>query len=416
MKEEVLKIEDLVVAYGNKKIIDGLNASIYKGEFVGIIGPNGTGKSTLIKAITSIIDSENGSIFIKGNKHTNLSKRQLAKLVAVVPQEFNIEYDFTNFDIVMMGRNPHIARKNKLGKKDYEVVKEAMVMTNTWKFKDRFFNELSGGERQRVIVARAIAQQSSIILLDEPTSHLDIHHQLEIMELIYMLKEKRDITVVAVLHDINMAARFSDRLILLHNGQVLAQGNPEEVVKEENLSKVYDMEMIVRNNKILGKKEILPLRVIKKEINRKHIKIHVICGGDTGGEILEQLNSLGFQVSAGVVNQGDSDWEICNILKIPCVDAPPFSHFTSKEASESLEFIRQSDYVLVTNVPYGKGNLINLQVLKETKIPIYFLKNEMQIDYTQGQATEILNELKNKENFHFILEYKEFLEKIHIMN
>lgn len=412
MREEILKIQDLVVTYGEKKIINGLKLSVFQGEFVGIIGPNGTGKSTLIKAITGIIDPKNGSIFVEGKDYKNISKKQLAKSVAVVPQEFNIEYAFTNFDIVMMGRNPHIDKKHKLGKKDFEIVKEAMMMTNTWKFKDSFFNELSGGERQRVIVARAIAQQSSIILLDEPTSHLDIHHQLEIMELIHMLKEERNITVVAVLHDINMAARFSDRMILLSQGQVLMQGSPREVVKEENLSKVYSMEMIVRDNKILGKKEVIPLRVIKKETDKRHRRVHVICGGATGGEILEKLNSLGFSVTAGVINQGDSDWEICNILNIPCIDAPPFSGFTEREGEKNLEWIRQSDYVLVTNVPYGKGNLINLQILKDTQTPICFLKDEAQIDYTQGEATKILQELQGKENFHIISSYKEFLDKM----
>ncbi len=412
MKEEVLKVQDLVVAYGNKKIIDGFNLSIDQGEFVGIIGPNGAGKSTLVKAITNIMDSQRGFIWIKGYLNRKLSKRQLAKLIAVVPQEFHIEYEFTNYDIVLMGRNPYIDRKHKLGQRDYEIVKEAMMMTNTWSFRDSLFNELSGGERQRVIVARAIAQQSSIILLDEPTSHLDIHHQLEVMELIDRLKKKRGLTVVAVLHDINMAARFSDRLVLLSHGQVIAQGSPEEVVKEENLSKVYRMEMMVRENKILGKKEIIPLRVLKEKVETKHRKIHVICGGGTGGKILEQLNSLGFQISAGVINQGDSDWEICKSLNIPCVDAPPFSYFTSKEAKENVALIHQCDFVLVTDVPYGKGNLINLEILKEVEKPIYFLKKQEEIDYTQGEATKILKELQEKENFYFISEYEEFLKKL----
>ncbi|RBP44981.1 ABC transporter ATP-binding protein [Garciella nitratireducens] len=412
MKKEILKIQDLVVAYGDKKIIDGLNLSIYQGEFVGIIGPNGTGKSTLVRAITNILDYQDGSIWIKGSLNKKLSKRQLAKLVAVVPQEFHIEYAFTNYDIVMMGRNPHIDRKHRLGQRDHKIVKEAMIMTNTWKFRDNFFHELSGGERQRVIIARAIAQQPSIILLDEPTSHLDIHHQLEVMELISQLKRKRGLTVVAVLHDINMAARFSDRLILLSQGKAIVQGSPEEVIQEENLSKVYHMEMMVRDNRILGKKEVIPLRVLKQKVEINDKKIHVICGGATGGKILEQLKSLGLQVSAGVINQGDSDWEICKSLNIPCIEAPPFSHFTSKEAQKNAIFIEKSDFILVTDVPYGRGNLINLELLKEIKKPIYFLKAQGKIDYTQGKATEILEQLQNKKNFHWISSYEEFLKKI----
>jgi len=247
MDKKVVKIQDLEVAYGEKKIINGLNFSVNQGEFVGIIGPNGTGKSTLVKAITNIIQKSSGKIEIMGYDNTKISKKELAKHVAVVPQEFNIEYDFTNWDIVMMGRNPHTKRRNKKNFEDFEIVQEAMKLTNTWQFKDALFNELSGGERQRVIVARAIAQQTQIILLDEPTSHLDIHHQLEIMELIHKLKEDRGVTIVAILHDVNLATRFSDRLILMNNGKVLVEGNPDKVIQEEYLSQLYKMEMICWN-------------------------------------------------------------------------------------------------------------------------------------------------------------------------
>jgi len=410
MKVEIVKTIDLVVSYGEKRVLDGLNLSIYQGEFVGIIGPNGTGKSTLVKAITNIIHSHSGDIFIEGKENRKISKRDRAKLVAVVPQEFTIEYEFTNFDIVMMGRNPHIDKQNKIGQKDYDIVKEAMTMTNTWDFKDRYFNELSGGERQRVIVARAVAQQTHIILLDEPTSHLDIHHQLEVMELIHMLKEKRNITVIAVLHDINMAARFSDRLVLLNRGKVVADGTPEEVVKEKYLSKLYNMEMIVRENKVLGKREIIPLRVIKKVTEKKDVKIHVICGGGTGEKILEKLNSLGFSVTAGVINRGDSDWEICKILHIPCIDAPPFSGYTQEEANDNMELLNKADCVLVTNVPFGKGNVKNLEVLLKVKKPIYFCQDHRQVDYTEGEATKIIIKLRDNENFITINNYEEFLQ------
>ncbi|MPW26933.1 ATP-binding cassette domain-containing protein [Alkalibaculum sp. M08DMB] len=413
MNLEVLKTENLVVSYGDKRVLDCLNISIYKGEFVGIIGPNGTGKSTLVKAITNIIDSHSGDIFIEGRENRNISKKERAKLVAVVPQEFSIDYEFTNLDIVMMGRNPHIDKKNKIGQKDFDIVKEAMTLTNTWDFKDRFFNELSGGERQRVIVARAIAQQTHIILLDEPTSHLDIHHQLEVMELIHLLKKKRNITVVAVLHDINMAARFSDRLILINHGKVVADGTPEEVIKEEHLSKLYSMEMIVRENKILGKREIIPLRAIKELTEKKGINIHVVCGGGTGEKILERLKSLGFNVTAGIINEGDSDWEICKILKIPCVVAPPFSGYSNEDADKNRILINQSDYVLVTSVPFGIGNLLNLEVLRNIEKPIYFYQNsKIDIDYAQGKAIKLLDELQKKENFNYIQNYDELLQKL----
>lgn len=412
MTKTVLETKDITVSYGEKIILKRLNICIKEGEFIGIIGPNGTGKSTLIKAITDIIDINTGEIIVNNINNKELSKRERAKLIAVVPQEFSIDFDFTAFDIVMMGRNPHSYEKKKTENNDFEIVKEAMLLTNTWIFKDRYFNQLSGGERQRIIVARAIAQQSKIILLDEPTSHLDIHHQLEVMELIHMLKKKRNITVIAVLHDVNMAARFSDRLVLLNNGCVVAEGTPQEVIKEEYLSELYHMEMIVRDNKILGKKEIIPLRVIKNKSIQKNLRIHVICGGGTGEEIIEKLNSLGFIVTAGVINEGDSDWELCKILNIKCVDALPFSGISEEESKDNLRFINKADCVLISNVPFGTGNLKNLQVLLDIDKDIYMLKNRTEIDYCEGMAHKIIKKLEDKENFIYINNYDEFISKI----
>lgn len=412
MTSAVLETRNLTVSYGEKIILNKLNMKIHQGEFVGILGPNGTGKSTLIKAITQLIDIQSGEIYIQNINNNNLTQKDRAKLISVVPQEFSIEFDFTNFDIVMMGRNPHMGKKSKKENNDYEIVKEAMILTNTWNYKDRDFNELSGGERQRVIVARAIAQQTDIILLDEPTSHLDIHHQLEVMELIQLLKDKKNITVMAVLHDINMAARFSDRLMLLSDGNVVAQGTPEEVIKEENLSKIYHMEMIVRENKILRKKEIIPLRVIKDN-EASHVgKVHVISGGGSGEEILERLNSKGFTVSAGVLNQGDSDWEICQILKIPCADALPFSSISYENQMDNLKLIEKCDYILVTDVPFGTGNLGNIEVLQNVYKPIFVLRNDEEFDYTQGKASQVFNSLEKKPNFRYIDSYDEFIKFI----
>ncbi|MFZ7119932.1 MAG: ABC transporter ATP-binding protein [Eubacteriaceae bacterium] len=412
MTKTVLETKNITVSYGEKIILKRLNICIEEGEFVGIIGPNGTGKSTLIKAITDVIDINSGEIIVNNTNNKELSKRERAKLIAVVPQEFSIDFDFTAFDIVMMGRNPHSYEKKKTENNDFEIVKEAMILTNTWVFKDSYFNKLSGGERQRIIVARAIAQQSKIILLDEPTSHLDIHHQLEVMELIHMLKKKRNITVIAVLHDVNMAARFSDRLVLLNDGNVVAEGTPQEVIKEEYLSELYHMEMIVRDNKILGKKEIIPLRVIKNESIQKNLRIHVICGGGTGEEIIEKLNSLGFIVTAGVINEGDSDWELCKILNIKCVDALPFSGISEEESKDNLQFINNADCVLISNVPFGTGNLKNLQVLLNINKDIYMLKNRTEIDYCEGMAHNIIKKLEDKENFIYINNYDEFISKI----
>jgi len=410
--ENILKIENLLIAYGDKVILENISFAVKEGEFLGIIGPNGTGKSTLIKAITELIDVKGGKITINGRDNREISKRDRAKLIAVVPQEFSIDFEFNVFDIVMMGRNPHMYGKKKKGENDLDIVKEAMIMTNTWQLKDRLFNELSGGEKQRIIIARALAQQTRIILLDEPTAHLDIHHQLEILELVRLLKDKRNLAIIAVLHDINMAARFSDRLILLNEGKVVVEGTPEEVIDEKYLRKVYKMEMLVRQNKVLSVKEIVPIRVMKELMNGKKVRIHVICGGGTGEQILEMINSLGFEVTCGVLNRGDSDWDMCRLLRIKCVEVPPFSDISEKELSENRRLLEAADLVLVSDVPYGMRNLKNLEQLIDIDKRIYMKRTQSQVDFTVGLATNIIKKLEKKDNFRYIESYNEFIEII----
>ena len=405
-----LILENITVAYGEKTVLENLNINIDEGEFVGIIGPNGTGKSTLIKAITDIIEVKDGNIILNGKNNVKIGRKERARLVAVVPQEFNTDFEFKAFDIVMMGRNPHVGKGRKDSLRDYDIVYEAMIMTNTWQFKERYFNQLSGGERQRVIIARAIAQQTRIILLDEPTSHLDIHHQLEVLELVKMLNKKKKTTILAVLHDINMAARFSDRLILLNDGKIMADGSPDKVVDEKFLGKVYEMEMVIRKNKMLSTKEVVPIRVIKSKAKIKSTHVHVICGGGSGEQILESLKSNGFEVSCGVLNKGDSDWEICKMIDIYCVECKPFSEIDQGSHLKNIEMIKKSDCILVTDVPFGLGNLKNLEALLESDNPIYMIKRQGQFDYTEGIAEELLNKIEKLKGINYIKGYQEFLD------
>lgn len=410
--KEMLNVQNLTVCSGNKKILNSIDFSANEGEFIGIIGPNGAGKSTFIKAITDLIDIKDGKVTIDGTDNKKLSKRNRAKLVAVVPQEFNVDFEFSVFDIVMMGRNPHIQKKKPETKNDIEIVRDAMRLTNTWHLKDRIFNEISGGEKQRAIIARAIAQQTKLILMDEPTSHLDIHHQIEILELANMLRKKKNITIIAVLHDINMAARFCDKLVLISEGKKIAEGPPDKVIDKKYLQQVYKMEMIIRKNKILSVKEIVPLRVMKDKKVVEKLNVHVICGGGTGSQLLERLISLGFDVSSGVLNIGDSDWEVCRMLGIKCIEVPPFSSIAEKHMIENLKLIEKADIILITDVPYGIENIKNLEVLLnlDADKKIFIKKSHSKFDYTGGRALAIIEELEKRGNLKCIENYEEFID------
>lgn len=254
-----IKVKDLSWNYGEETILRGLNLNIEKGKFYSILGPNGSGKTTLLKNILKLLAPKKQSIFIGDEDITNISTKEMAKKIASVPQDTNVSFDFSVLDIVLMGRTPYLKRFEVEGEKDLAIAKEAMELTDTWRFKDKLINTLSGGERQRVIVARAMVQKTEILLLDEPISHLDIHHQVELLDTVSSLSKDKGITVVAVLHDINMAAQFSDYLILLSDGEIVSAGTPEEVIIKEKIQEVYKMECCIIKNPITMKPHVIPI-------------------------------------------------------------------------------------------------------------------------------------------------------------
>lgn len=254
-----ITVKDLRFKYGEVTVLDGLNFEIQRGKFYSILGPNGCGKTTLLKNMLKILEPNKNSIFIEGNDIYNLSTKKMSRLVASVPQDTSVDFDFSVLDIVLMGRTPYLKSFELESEKDLQIAKEAMEMTDTLRLKDKSIKNLSGGERQRVIVARAIVQQTNILLLDEPISHLDINHQVGLLDTVAFLCKERGITVSAVLHDINMAVEYSDYIILLNEGCVVAMGTPKEVIKKEIVQQVYKMDCCVIENPITGKPHVIPI-------------------------------------------------------------------------------------------------------------------------------------------------------------
>lgn len=257
--EYSIMVNNLNCILNGSNILNNINLSFEKGKFYSIVGPNGSGKTTLLKNILKLIEVDKKTVFIDKNDVTQLKSNELSKLVSYVPQNTNIEFNFSVLDIVMMGRNPYLKRFQAESKNDYEIAEKAMNITNIWNLKDRGINTLSGGERQRVIIARALTQSTDIILLDEPISQLDIHHQINLMNLLKELTEKMNITVITVIHDLNYAIQYSDYLIFLNEGKVFSCGYPEEVITKENLNKVYNMDFHIMKNSLTNKPIILPI-------------------------------------------------------------------------------------------------------------------------------------------------------------
>ncbi|NLL71254.1 MAG: heme ABC transporter ATP-binding protein [Epulopiscium sp.] len=254
-----LRIQDLHWSFSEQRILDGVNLSIQKGKFYSIIGPNGSGKTTLLKNIGSILSPVKNTIFLEEQDITSLSRRKIAQKIASVPQNTEVDFSFTAFDIVLMGRTPYLGRFQGESKEDQKIAEEAMKMTHTWHFRSKKINELSGGERQRVIMARAIAQKTSLLLLDEPISHLDLQHQIEVMKMVKKLNQQQEVTVIAVLHDLNLAAEYSDIIILLHEGSILAMDHPKNVLTKERIKEAYGLEVYIMKNPMTQRPHIIPI-------------------------------------------------------------------------------------------------------------------------------------------------------------
>ncbi|GMQ58482.1 ABC transporter ATP-binding protein [Vallitalea sediminicola] len=253
----IVSTKKLNFNYGEKSILKDLSIDIEKGLFYSIIGPNGSGKTTLLKLLAGILPSNKKTIYIKNDDIHTIKQKEIAKRLSVVPQITDMQYEFSVYDIVMMGRSPYTARFQKNTEEDIKIVDDAMNETGVIELKEKKITQLSGGELQRVILARAIAQETDIMLLDEPISHLDIGYQYEISELVHNLCKKKGITVINIVHDLNIAMRYSDKILMLKNGQVYRYGNPEEVITKESIKDVYSIDVELINHPILTDKKVI---------------------------------------------------------------------------------------------------------------------------------------------------------------
>lgn len=242
MVNGIVETQDLHFSYREKEVLDGISLSVGKGEIVGILGPNGCGKTTLLRNLNRNLSPERGCVLVEGEDIAGMHKREIARKVAAVPQTNEIGFAFTVREVVEMGRMPFQEAFRGTSSEDSRIVDEAMEQTGITDMADRQVNTMSGGERQRVIIARAIAQTPEVLLMDEPTLHLDINMQFEVLDLVSRLSKEKGLTVVVVSHDLPMVARYCDRMILVHDHRIFAYGRPEEVLTPENMRTVFGID------------------------------------------------------------------------------------------------------------------------------------------------------------------------------
>ncbi len=259
MAELALEILNVRCGYRAAPVLHGVTFVVGAGQFLGVVGPNGSGKTTLLRAISRALAPLGGRVLLSGRDVLGLAPRAVAREVAVVSQDPPADMGFTVEQFVLLGRLPHLGRLEPEGPRDWEAARSAMVRVGVERLAGRRLGELSGGERQKVALARAFCQAPRVLLLDEPTAHLDINHQVEVMDTLDTLRREDDLTVLAVLHDLNLAALYCDRLLLLAGGRIDAAGPPEAVLTEERLRRVYGCPVRVGRHPVTGTPLVLPV-------------------------------------------------------------------------------------------------------------------------------------------------------------
>ena len=242
-----IQTKNLMFGYKEKPVLDGVSLSVGKGQMLGILGPNGSGKTTLLKIFSAVLTGK-GEVKLNGRNIAEYGRLQLSRIFAVVPQESQISFPYTVAEIVLMGRASSHSPFVLEAKKDLEIARASMELTDCLSLSDRYLHELSGGEKQRVIIARALAQEPEILLLDEPSAFLDLKHQVQVFELLRRLNGERGLTIIAALHDVNLAALFFPRLVMLFDGRIYRDGSPNDVLTEKTIEEVYGIRVRVEKD------------------------------------------------------------------------------------------------------------------------------------------------------------------------
>lgn len=378
-----ISCREVSAGYREQQVLENVTLSVNEGQMLALLGPNGAGKSTLLRVLTGLHPHNAGTVELFGRDLRQITPGERANLVAVVPQEVTTPMSFTVGELVALGRR----RWAQLDARDRHVVEEALAYTDTLELRDRYYSELSGGEKQRAIIALALAQEPKLLLLDEPTAHLDINHRLEVLQLLERLNRERGLTVVMTSHDLNLAAEFFPQLALLNHGRLVASGTAREVLREDLLEDVYRCKLAVRCD-ATGFVMVLPNRTGTAPTGKR---VHVIGGGGTGVELMRRLCLAGWRVSCGALNQGDSDALAASALDLEVALEKPFSPLSAEALGAAAKLAGSADVVIVTEVPFGSGNIRNLEIARQSGKPVWVNTRQLDArDFTAGHEAQTL--------------------------
>ena len=399
MSEATLVLERVSATYGRGPVLRGVDLEVGPGEIVGLVGPNGSGKTTLVRVASRTLRPTSGRVRVSGEDLTGMNAHQAARLVAVVPQDIAPAFSFTALELVLMGRSPYRSRWGGGTPRDWSRVRAAMAATQVQHLADRPVDELSGGERRRVVLAQALAQEAPVLMLDEPTTHLDVRHVLDLLAIVRRLAMRERTAVLAIHHDLNLAASTCDRLVALHRGQVIASGPPGAIVTPELLREVYGVEADVSTDHATGRPSVR-IGVPREPAAPLGRRAHVVGGAGRGAPIMRRLAEAGFEVSVGVLHGSDTDADVAERLNLIRVSVPPFSGIDAEAERVCRGLMREADLLVVCDAPFGPGNVANLRLaLEAARAGVETILLEQipveERDFTGGEAEETWNELRS---------------------
>jgi iron complex transport system ATP-binding protein len=369
--EPAVDVDDLAVTLGGASVLDGVSTTVRAGRLVGLVGPNGAGKTTLLRAIRGGLDPDRGAVRLCGRRVDALDSRTASRLVATVPQSTAVTFDFTVRELVAMGRTPHVGRLETRTETDRQAVEDAMVRAGVTDLADRPVTDVSGGERQRVFLARALAQDTPVLLLDEPTSDLDVNHQVRALELVRDLADDGR-TVVAAIHDLDLAARYCDELRLLHEGRVRAAGPPDDVLTDESVTDTFDTAATVARHPVTGTASVTAFPDVGTGTDPETDapRVHVVGGGDAATPLLHRLDAAGFELSVGTVAAGSADARTARRLGAEAVTVPPNVPVGADTRTEVEDRIRTADVTVVADMDLGPDSLPTLRAAADAGPPV----------------------------------------------
>jgi len=361
--EVLLAVDGVTFGYERQPLLYDVHVQVRKGEMVGLLGPNGSGKTTLLRLVSGVLQPQQGRILLDGRKLQDWGRRGVAQRIAVVPQELHVPFAYTVEQLVNLGRTPFVNLLGSNSRQEAIVVQDAMQAADVTPLANRIFNELSGGERQRVIVAMALAQQPKLLLLDEPTSHLDIKYQIDILELAQRLNRERGVTVIAAMHDLNLAARYFPRLLLFQRG-VVADAGPAEVLEPHLLKRVYGIDVQVGILRGAQHLSVLPPESDSIDDEREREgqpQVLVMAGGGSGELLMRALADVNIPFIAGALNIGDSDHTLALRLASAVITEQPYAPISPATLEQVRTSLQRMKLLLICPMPIGPGNLSLLQ-------------------------------------------------------